>query len=233
MIQVETLFAQFERSLLTSGLQEPLRSRLRLLAQPHNLPRSASIDLSSKGGSIVFVGSGALKLLAHAVHDREQVVAFYFAGDFLTLPTDGQHNYSLKALSRSSLLVFPYARFLTQVHGNPDLLESLLDRHAQSLLKSREKAFALYRKTASERLASFLIAMAGRIGRPGGTGIEIELPMSRQDIANSLGLTIETVSRQFSKMREDGLLETHGRSGVALPSLAAMEECSGSFHCLI
>ena len=85
----------------------------------------------------------------------------------------------------------------------------------------------LGRKTAQERLASFLVTMADRIGMQQGGQCVLDLPMSRRDIADSLGLTIETVSRQLTVLRDLALIETSGRSIVTLADIAALEDRAG------
>jgi CRP/FNR family transcriptional regulator len=103
----------------------------------------------------------------------------------------------------------------------------LLDCARKSLGRCRDKSLALGRKTAPERLAGFLVGMAVRIGAPQDDITFLDLPMSRRDIADSLGLTIETVSRQFTLLREQKIIETVGKSGVRIRDLLALEARAG------
>jgi len=103
----------------------------------------------------------------------------------------------------------------------------LLENTTLSLRRCREKTIALGRKTAGERIAVFLVGMAERIGVEQDGRLVLELPMSRRDISDSLGLTIETVSRQLSKLRDDGVIETVGRSGVILNTLESLRDRAG------
>lgn len=224
------IFERFDQCLLPRDLAIRTRMGFAALAQANTLPADTCMQLRDMDDVLVFVGNGAIKLVAHASAQREQVIAFYFAEDVLTVPASGAHSYSLHALEHSDLLAFPYSQFLAQAREDGQILERLLNRHAVSLQRSREKTIALGRKTAAERLAGFLVAMAERIGRPDGSKVALKLPMTRRDIADSLGLTIETVSRQFSRMREMGLIETQGRSGVSLPSLSALQARSGQLE---
>ena len=168
-----------------------------------------------------------MKLVAHAAGGREQVLAFHFPGDFVAVPAHGAHSYTLFALTSSEALVFPAAEFIELSSGHPAAMRTLLAAVLRSLNRSREKAIALGRKTAQERLSAFLIGMAERIGQPAKNACLLHLPMSRRDIADSLGLTIETVSRQLGELREAGLLETAGRSDVRLFDLAALAARAG------
>jgi len=82
--------------------------------------------------------------------------------------------------------------------------------------QSRDMSVLLGRKTAQERVATFLTSMAERIGKQNDDGVSLSLPISRREIADSLGLTIETVSRQFTELRELGIIDTNGRSDVTI-----------------
>lgn len=225
-----TTFDLFARNVLPERMSEHARNQFLVLGKSRKLApdRPQPLDVSDR--SLVFVGGGAVKLVAHASGEREQIIAFYFPDDFFILPENGAHSFSLHGLSRSELLIFPYDRFTALAQDECEILRYLLNRSALSLQRSREKTVALGRKTALERIAGFLLAMAERVGIRRGTQVDIDLPMSRRDIADSLGLTIETVSRQISILRSQGLIETHGRSGIVIRSREALERCSGSLR---
>ena len=82
-------------------------------------------------------------------------------------------------------------------------------------------------KTATERMAGFLVMMAARIGVPQGDAILLDLPMSRRDIGDSLGLTIETISRQFSLLRQERQIATQGRCKMLLLDFKGLQERAG------
>lgn len=230
MNEMTDVFERFGRCLLPGDLPSDAKMEFAALAHARNLAPDQPLLLEEESDMLVYVGSGAIKLVAHASEEREQVVAFYFSNDVLTVPALGAHSYSLRGLNDTSLLLFSYPQFLARSRGDAHILNGLLDRHSVSLHRSREKTIALGRKTATERLACFLVSMAERIGKTENGSVWIELPMSRKDIADSLGLTIETVSRQFSRMRDEGMIETQGRSEVYIPSLDAIEERCGGFR---
>lgn len=166
--------------------------------------------------AIVFVLRGACKLVAHVPPDREQILSFSFEGDILFAPADGSHALTVVAVEDSEVLRFDAGVLSALAASEPKLSMLLLERAVRSLGRSREKAVALGRKTAPERVADFLLSMAGRIGVQEGDTQVLILPMSRRDIADSLGLTIETVSRQFGELRTAGLIATSGRSQVRI-----------------
>ena len=227
MTQSADLFDIFTARMLPPGLAQETRECLARMARVQDLAPQQRIEGETGDDTLAFLAAGSTKLVAHASHDREQVVAFHFAGDVLTLPSRGAHSYTLEALEPCRLLCFDYTRFIKCTGSEVEILRRLLEGSTLSLRRSREKALALGRKSATERLASFLLAMAERIGTPDSEGTALALPMSRRDIADSLGLTIETVSRQFTLLRGQGLIETRGRSGVILRKTGELENLSG------
>lgn len=220
----EDAFERFASAMLPSSCDDALVARLRALAQPLAGEAGDRLLEDTEEDRIVFLAEGATKLAAHASSDREQVVAFHFTGDLVPFPARAAHAYALCALLPSALLVFPAAGFLDLARDEPAMLDLVLRRALTALHRSREKAVALGRKTAPERVAGFLVSMATRIGEADDDGCTLHLPMSRRDIADSLGLTIETISRQFGELRDLGLIETSGRSLVRLRDVARLEQ---------
>ncbi|MBA4164250.1 MAG: Crp/Fnr family transcriptional regulator [Erythrobacter sp.] len=191
------------------------------------LGKGEDIPLLTGQGTVACICEGATKLIATASRQREQIVAFHFRGDLVSIPQSGEHAYSMKALKDSEVLLFAAEAFLKIARGDPGLLEATLVRTQTALFRCRDKAVGLGRKSASERMASFLMIMAERIGTNEGGGCLLDLPMSRRDIGDSLGLTIETVSRQIGEFRELGLAETDGRSRIFLPDLKTLSIYTG------
>ena len=190
------------------------------------LDRSADLlSLPAKGTAgfpisdqrlVVFVAQGSVKLVAHVGADREQIVAFAFAGEMIALPLASHTPYELHALSNCQLVAFRANELAQSLNERAETADFLLEQITSALDRSRERSVLLGRKTAQERIASFLLDMAERIGTPEGRTIYLVLPMSRREIADSLGLTIETVSRQLTELRDRGAIHTMGRSGVVL-----------------
>lgn len=212
---------------LTRIADRSVLPRIGALARTVRAKAGSEVRLGQHGATLVYIASGAAKLVARAAAEREQVAAFNFAGDLVTVPGIGPHAYVLQALVDSELVVLPYAALRHAVRGDADVLARLLDNCDAALGRCREKALMLGRKTASERMAGFLLAMAARIGVPKGGAVLLDLPMSRRDIGDGIGLTIETVSRQFSLLRDDRLISTEGRSKVLLLDLPGLEARAG------
>lgn len=209
------------------GSRDAARRRLQHRAKLSSLTRNASFEVSEGDHQIIYVACGVTKLVAHMSDSRDQVLAFHFVGDIFTVPAPDNYVYSVIALREARLVTFPSDDYLTEATTEPGILRYLLDNTILSLRRSREKVIALGSKTAAERLAVFLLNMAERIGTERDGLCAFDLPMSRRDISESLGLTIETVSRQLTKLRDDGVIETIGRSKVILRRPELLRERAG------
>lgn len=212
-------FDRFRRLILARCASSLVSERLSEIGQFQHVGRGEQIALSLASDQLVFLAEGATKLVAYMPDDSEHVLAFHFPGDMIYVPGHGHGEISLLALAECRLIAFPANSFLGIAEAEPSVLRTILGRTLVALQRSRNKAIRLGRKAAQERIADFLLAMADRIGVPDGNSIQLVLPMSRRDIGNSLGLTIETVSRQFTELRDDHVISTSGRSIVMLLDL--------------
>jgi len=221
------LFDRFAARYLPVSLSDAAILRFKALGRAVITSREMPVSLDENADFLVYVGTGATKLVAHASLGRDQVVAFHLPDELVAVPARAEHAYTLSTVQPSELLVFDHADFTDLARGDPAVLRILLDCTRKSLGRCRDKSLALGRKTAPERLAGFLVGMAVRIGVPQDDDTFVNLPMSRRDIADSLGLTIETVSRQFTLLRQQKVIETVGKSGVRVPDMAALESRAG------
>ena len=137
---------------------------------------------------------------------RRQIVGFLSPGDFLGLATGDQYAFSAEALTAGSACRFRKTDYRKILREMPDLEHALLDRAAHELKAAHDQMLLLGRKTAMERLASFLVNLSDRARRAGGEGRLIELPMTRAEIADYLGLTTETVSRNTTRLKTRGVI---------------------------
>lgn len=227
MITCAAAFGQFASRVLPEHSGDAALLRYQHLGRLTPLARDASLDFGENGQQIVYLARGSTKLVAHASEARDQIVAFHFAGDLFTVPEPDNYSYSVSALRDAELLTFASTDFLAQATSEPGVLRHLLEITTLSLRRCREKTIALGRKTAGERLAVFLLGMAERIGVEQEGVLLLDLPMSRRDISESLGLTIETVSRQLTRLRDEGVVETSGRSRVILRQPDRLRDCAG------
>jgi CRP/FNR family transcriptional regulator len=177
------------------------------------------------------VTRGTLKLYKLLPDGRRQVTGFMHPGDFLGMSIDDEHAFSAEALEDAQVCWFPRNRFDDFVEEHGSMERELYRMAAHELAAAQRQMVLLGRKTATERLASFLLLLAERstqvCGRPANI---VTLPMSRSDIADYLGLTKETVSRVFSAFRRDRVIRLHATDEVEIlhvGALAQLAECAG------
>ncbi len=178
---------------------------------------------------LVFVASGPTKLVALDATGNGQIIAFQFSGDCLTLPREGLHAYRLVAIRTASLLVFDAKALRALEQRAPVLTEILAQCSLAALQRTRANLVAMGRRSATERVASFLLSMREIEQVAQGDGRTLRLEMTRKEIADCLGLTVETVSRQFSKLRALGLIATPSRTQVCLSDPAQLAAQAGAF----
>jgi CRP-like cAMP-binding protein len=148
---------------------------------------------------------------------RRQIGAFYLPGDVFGLDARKVHSISAEAVAPGNVLAVKRTELMSRVAGDAGLLRLLLDLTTLELQR-RQNHILLLLKNAPERVAGFLLAMAKRRGSQS----EIELPMSRQDIADHLGLTIETVSRMLTRLEADATIALPSARRVVLRNRRAL-----------
>ena len=168
------------------------------------------------------VVDGVLKLSMSLSDGVEQIVGVVYPADFIGRPFSGATPYGVTALSDARVCVFARSDFDRLAREHPALEQKLLERTLDELDRTRRWMLLLGRMTAAQKLASFLIELSERLAEPGCDPADpnpverFELAFSRQQIADVLGLTIETVSRQFSRLVADGLIELPSRRQVVI-----------------
>jgi CRP/FNR family transcriptional regulator, anaerobic regulatory protein len=209
--------------------------------EPADLERLASIAVQQQfetGRSFIEEGdpaahffnvtSGTAKLFKLLPDGRRQITGFASTGHFLGLAVSSSYSFGAEALEPMRLCRFSRTKLRTLLDDFPAMETRLLDVASNELVAAQEQMLLLGRKTARERLASFLIARIG-LGIPGAPpcahqgATRVVLPMSRSDIADYLGLTIETVSRTLTRLRLDGLVALDSPSEVVVVDYLALE----------
>lgn len=182
------------------------------------------------GEPMAIVGSvvtGVVALNRTMEDGRRQVVGLLLPSDFVGRPDRANAPYDAVAATDVTLCCFRRLPFLQLVTETPSLGRRLLEMTFDELDAAREWMLLLGRKTAREKIASYLsiLARRARLSRgeagakaPSGT-LSFDLPMTRETIADYLGLTIETVSRQFTALRKDGIIVLEGQRHVQVPNL--------------
>jgi CRP/FNR family transcriptional regulator len=177
--------------------------------------------------SLFNVTAGALKIYKLLPDGRRQVLGFLFTGDFLGVGRRDRYGFTAEALPPVRLSRFPRRKFMRLLDACPAFERELLCRASSEISAAQEQMLLLGRKTARERIASFLKAVSARTERLGAPADLIHLPMTRTDIADYLGLTTETVSRVFTDLRRQGRIHLAGSGDVRLVDpvgLAAIAE---------
>lgn len=166
------------------------------------------------------VVAGILKVTASTASGREQIVGLLFGGDFVGQPFMEESTLTVTALTETELCLYPRERFERTLSEHHGLEHALLRRTMSSLNDARERMLTLGQRGAQERVAGFLLDLIDRTG----SGTSFEIPISRGDMADFLGLTIETVSRQLTKLKTIGAISlSRGGRSVDVCGRSALE----------
>jgi CRP/FNR family transcriptional regulator len=158
------------------------------------------------------VVSGTVKLYKLMGDGRRQITGFFFPGDLIGVGLHETHTHSAEAVTEVELRKFSRSRLQAAMNQNPVIGRQIFGLAADELAAAQDQLLLLGRKSPIEKVASFLLKLSERNCDRGEAPSPIYLPMARSDIADYLGLTTETVSRTFSRLRRERvirLLESH------------------------
>src|SRR5215471_11601485 len=173
------------------------------------------------------VETGAVALFKVLADGRRQVVGFAYPGDLIGLGAEGEHVMNAQAIKPTRLRCLPVAA-LNQLAGqDPRLGFKLYEAVARELAATRDLLLTTGQRSAIERVVSFLLALSRRNERNGQDPCKFDLPMTRADIADFLGLTIETVSRTFTRLKGMGLIELPQTSSVHIADKVKLAALAG------
>ena len=184
------------------------------------MPFSRNTEIYGEGESVEFiykVVSGAVRTYKVLMDGRRQVGSFYLPGDIFGLESGEDHTFSAEAVVNSKVLMIKRGHLDAVASRESDVARQVLGAMRRELRRLQDHILLLV-KSAQERVAGFLLEMAERSESHG----EIELPMSRQDIADYLGLTIETVSRTLTSMESASMIALPSARRVVLCDRAAL-----------
>ncbi|WP_322990995.1 MULTISPECIES: Crp/Fnr family transcriptional regulator [unclassified Hoeflea] len=191
-------------------------------------PGTELIGESTTTTSYSNIISGVVKLSKMMADGRQQIVGLQFAPDFLGRPFRAENGVSAEAATGVKVCSFPKHVIERFIGDMPELEHKLLEQTLAELDEARDWMLTLGRKTAGEKVASFLLLIATHAFPDNEEdSVTFELPMSRVDIADFLGLTMETVSRQLTKMRKDGVIHIVNNRQVEVPDLGRLSERAG------
>jgi len=162
--------------------------------------------------------SGAVRITKLLDDGRRQVTAFHLPGEIFGLELGNEHRFSAEAITDSSILVVKRSAVLALAGRDGEVARQLWTLTADALQRVQDHMLVLGCMNAKERVASFLLQLAKRVSG----GDELELPMSRQDIADYLGLTIETVSRTMTQLENDAAIGLPTSRRIVLRNRAAL-----------
>jgi len=149
------------------------------------------------------VVSGAIRSYKLLSDGRRQIDAFHLRGDMLGLEAGNQHRFSAEAIGNATVVTYRRSRLDSLIQDDAAFRDRIMTATLRSLERAQDHMLLLGRKTAQEKMATFLLDMAERLSKDDE---HFELPMQRSDIADHLGLTIETVSRTLTQFARSGMI---------------------------
>jgi CRP/FNR family transcriptional regulator len=167
------------------------------------------------------VVSGAVRICKLMPDGRRQVTDFFTSGDMIVLDFAEKYGVTAEAVTDCVVRQYPRTAILGLLNSDPRLSRQMLTLACRRLISAQHQMMTLGRKRAEERLATFLLGLAERQPR---RGARIELPMSRADIADYLGLTVETVSRELTKLRQQDVITLPNTHSVTIIDVEALEQ---------
>ncbi|WP_043919195.1 transcriptional regulator FnrL [Jannaschia aquimarina] len=189
----------------------------------------AGATIALEGDALPFaasVVSGCATLSRSLEDGRRQMVGLLMPSDFIGRPGHSTAAYEITAATDVTLCQFRRMEFEDLLASTPHLASRLLQMSLDELDAAREWMLLLGRKTAREKVASLLLIIVRRAS-PGPGPKSIELPLTREAMADYLGLTNETVSRQLTALRKDGIIGLTGKRGLTCDDLAALFDAAG------
>lgn len=173
------------------------------------------------------IESGAVCLYKIMPDGRRQVIDFAYPGDFIGLGCEAEYALNAQVLEPTRLKSLPVSTLARMAGRDPGLGMKLYEAVSRELAATQDHLFTVGQRSASERVACFLLALSRRNARRGRDADTVVLPMTRSDIADFLGLTIETVSRTLTKLRVAQLIDLKQCTLVRLLDIVRLERLAG------
>jgi CRP/FNR family transcriptional regulator len=214
---------------LCSKLDDKGLARLQGISHTRLFLRDAVLSVQDQVmHELMIVLDGMVKLYQDLEDGRRQVIGFLGPGDLLgsIKRTAGIH-CTAEAITDVTACTFERAAFLDLVQAFPDLAFQLLITATDEIEAKHDHVVMLGRQRPQERMATFLLTLQSRWQGSGGPRSEVPIPMSRADIADFLGLTVETVSRTLSRFKSQGLIDMPKPHLAVLRNLPALHELMG------
>ena len=177
-----------------------------IVRQVRMTPQQMLFQEGDDAGNVYNILAGMLKLYKLLPDGRRQITGFVHRGDFLGISATGAYSYGAEAITDVALCRFPRRQLYLLFDRFPKIEGRLLGIATDELTAAQDQMLLLGRKTAAEKLASFLLGLARRMNGVDGEDKPVTVPMTRGDIADYLGLTVETVSRTLGRLKKAGLI---------------------------
>ncbi len=208
-----------------SSLQGTEHDRLRQMLTHVQFDPHSTIFHEAEDADYVFnVTSGSVKLYKLLGDGRRQITGFLFPGDFLGLALNTTYSYTAEAIEPVTACRFPRQKLEKLFDEFPRLEKRMLGMAVDELAAAQDQMLLLGRKTAKEKVASFLLMLARRQEHRGEESDTIQVPMSRSDIADYLGLTIETVSRTLTQLRKEATITLRDNRHIEAVGIDMLED---------
>lgn len=199
---------------------DPLAAALQNLGSVVKVKRNAAVFSEGDPARHVYkLVSGAIRTCRVLMDGRRQIADFYLPGDFFGLEGQTEHGFTAEAIADAVVISYPRSQLDQLAETRPAVQKLLVSLLCKGLSATQNHLVMLGRQTAHERLAWFLLDIMDR----SDDRTDLDLPMSRLDIADFLGLTIETVSRGISQFKRKHLISVAGSHQVSLKNVEALE----------
>lgn len=184
------------------------------------------------------ITSGIVKLVKTLADGHQHIIGLIHQPGFMGQTLNRRHSYAAESATEVELCAYPRAAFDTLMKAHPQLERRIFEMTIRELDVCRDWTLLLGRKCSFERVAGFLLMMARRMPRTpdaSANSVHFELPFTRAEMADYLGLTLETVSRQFSRLKTKEIIALPSSRDITIPDIgllstvAQMESCSNAF----
>lgn len=224
-LNIDRNIAELEGAERTPQLN-PSERRLAEIAQIRRVKAGEIIYLECDSAQWVYqVVNGTIREFNIMEDGRRQVVDFYSTGEFFGLSEDPSYSHSAEAIQDSIIRCYPMETYINIITNEPRLAKGLLSTVVQRLHRARERMILLGRMGALQKVASFLLNLL----KSQGNDNDLHLAMSRQDIADYLGLTIETVCRSFTQLKNEGVIVMNSARELHITNTSRLKAiCDGN-----
>ncbi len=224
LVDIPCLRCQVRNRAICSALEDDQLVDLNAISEHVTLERDQNVFFEGDPADYLFnIIEGNIRVHKSLADGRRQITGFLYTGDFVGLSVAGMYPYSAETISKTTLCRFSRKGLSKIIDKYPKFEHNLLQLASNELAAAQEHVLLLGRKTAAEKLCSFLLNTARKQSGSLASDV-IRLPMTRQDIADYLGLTIETVSRTFTRLKKNGVIGLPEKDLVSVSNSDVLED---------